>query len=273
MSHHQVWFITGSSSGLGRTMTEHVLDKGDIVVATLRSPELDVSNAQEIKNAFAAAVERFGRIDAVFNNAAYCILGEAERAMFDVNLWGAINVSKEAVRVFREVNKPAGGRLLQISSVAGIVGVPGIAYYCAAKSGLNAFSEALSREVDPDWNIKIVIVEPGALRTPALRKTVRIPSHPAYLNNKAMLAQREAHSVDDWPWMADTAKAADILHRIAASPDPPLYLPLGTDAVDFARAKYPQMVEATDAVVGLSEELRVEMTDVPAISAGAMRLG
>lgn len=182
-------------------MTELVLANGDIAVATLRTPsaldelttkyskdkllvlKLDVAKPEETKAAFAAALAHFGRIDAVFNNAAYSIFGEAEamsdavaREMFDVNLWGAIAVSKEAIRVFREVNQPAGGRLLNVSSSAGIDPVPGLAHYGAAKSGecvmlatmfvsrshrwaiaLIAFTEGLAKEVDPAWNIKVSV--------------------------------------------------------------------------------------------------------------------
>lgn len=141
-------------------MVEHVLAKGDIAVATLRKPEaiadlaakhpsdkllvlkLDVAQPDEIKPAFAAALQHFGRIDVVFNNAAFALMGEVEgtpedkaRAMFDVNFFGAVNVSKEAVRVFRDVNKPQGGQLLQVSSMAGYRPTPALAFYAASKLG------------------------------------------------------------------------------------------------------------------------------------------
>ena len=152
--------VTGASSGFGRLMTELVLRKGEIAVATLRKPEaiadlslqygpdrllvtkLDVTDGQEIKNAFAGAVEHFGRVDVVFNNAGYALFGEAEgmpdelaRAAMEVDFWAAANVSRETLRVFREVNKPAGGFLLQVSSASALVGLPGLAYYCAPKHG------------------------------------------------------------------------------------------------------------------------------------------
>ncbi|KAH9843763.1 uncharacterized protein C8Q71DRAFT_12798 [Rhodofomes roseus] len=282
MPSSKVWFITGSSTGFGRAMTEHVLAKGDIAVATLRSPEvlaelkskhsedkllvlkLDVSKPHEIKDAFAAAVKRFGRVDNVFNNAAYGIFGEAEavpedtaRAMFDVNLWGAINVSKEAVRVMREVNKPAGGRLLQISSVAGIQGFTGLSFYCASKSALNAFSEALSKEVDPEWNVKVIVVEPGAFRTPALSKIIIALPHPAYEKPLGALRANYESELHDWHSMQDPVKAVEVLHRIAALPDPPLFLPFGTDAIEMAKKKYAEMVKGTEAVASWSEELRI----------------
>lgn len=141
-------------------MTELVLKNGDFAVATLRRPEvladlvsmhskdkllvlkLDVRQPQEIKDGFAAATTKFGRIDVVFNNAGYPILGEFEgvseemgRALFDTNVWGAVNVTKEALRVFREVNVPAGGTLLQVSSQGAIEADAGLAHYCGTKYG------------------------------------------------------------------------------------------------------------------------------------------
>lgn len=141
-------------------MVELVLAKGDTAVATLRKPEaiadlaakhpsdkllvlkLDVVKPEEIKTAFSSAIKQFGRIDVVFNNAAFGTLGEVEstpddkaRAMFDVNFFGAANVSKEAVRVFRDVNKPQGGKLIQVSSMAGYRPPPALAYYAASKLG------------------------------------------------------------------------------------------------------------------------------------------
>ena len=149
-------------TGLGRVLTEIVLENGDIAIAAARRPEslaeltakypadrllalqLDVTKQQEIIDAFAVAKETFGRIDVVVNNAGRGALGEVEaavdedvRALFETNFWGMANVSREAVRFFREVN-PAGvgGRLLQFSSTAGILGMPAASYYSASKFGM-----------------------------------------------------------------------------------------------------------------------------------------
>ena len=141
-------------------MTELALEKGDIVVATLRKPEaisdlaakytskqllvlkLDVTKPTEITAAFDEAVKAYGRIDVVYNNAGYAVMGEFEatteqtaRAMFDVNFFGAANVTKEAVRIFRDVNRPQGGRLIQMSSLVAYAGPPAFAFYAATKSG------------------------------------------------------------------------------------------------------------------------------------------
>lgn len=137
-------------------MTENALQQGDNVVATLRKPEalsdlmlkypsrlfvlpLDVKNPEQIHASFEDALEKFGRIDIVFNNAGFCIISEAEgmsdedgREIFEVLFWGAANVTKEAVRVFRERNDPPGGRLLQVSSRTALKPVAGVAHYAAA---------------------------------------------------------------------------------------------------------------------------------------------
>lgn len=143
------------------------MEQGDTVIATARRPEVlqhlfqtwtegqllilkvDVSNPDDIKDAFRTAEIRFGRIDVVYNNAGFGVMGEVEstpeeeaRKMFDVNAWGAINVAREAIRFFRDVNKPQGGRLWSVTSASGILPLPGFGYYCASKFGT---SEDVSR--------------------------------------------------------------------------------------------------------------------------------
>ena len=149
--------VTGASSGFGKALTEIVLRKGDIVVATLRKPSvlaplaekyphsqlllltLDVTRPSDITSAFTRTREVFGRLDVVFNNAGYALFGEVEgtpdadaRAIFEVDFWGAVGVSREAVKFFREVNPPGkGGVILQNSSISGFSGSPGFGFYCA----------------------------------------------------------------------------------------------------------------------------------------------
>ena len=149
--------VTGASSGLGKALAEAVLRRGDIVVATLRTPSvlapltkhyppsqlllltLDVTRPSDISAAFTRTQEVFGRLDVVFNNAGYAMFGEVEgtpdadaRALFEVNFWGLVGVSRAAVRFFREVNPPGkGGVLLQNSSMMAFLGAPGSAFYCA----------------------------------------------------------------------------------------------------------------------------------------------
>ena len=152
--------VTGASTGFGRDMTEWALKQGDIVVASARKPEslndlktsyaadqlltirLDVDKATEIKQAFVQAKNAFGRVDVVFNNAGWSVVGEIEavpedeaRKLFDTNFWGASNVSREAVRFFREENRPSGGFLIVTSSVVGVQATAGGGYYSASKHG------------------------------------------------------------------------------------------------------------------------------------------
>ena len=150
--------VTGSSSGFGRSMVERVLEAGERVVATLRTPsalddlaskfsktqllvlKCDVSIPSDIESAFARTKEVFGRCDVVFNNAAFNALGEVEgtpddiaRKIFEIDFWGATRVSTEAVKFFREVNPlGAGGRLLNVLSIGGTTAAPGLGFYCAS---------------------------------------------------------------------------------------------------------------------------------------------
>lgn len=141
-------------------MTKTVLDNGDVAIATLRKPsalddlkakypssrlhilKLDVTNKDDITAAFKYAEEKLSRIDVVFNNAGHSLVAEIEgtpedvaKKMFDVNFWGAMNVSKEAIRFFRETNKPRGGRLWNVSSIAGTFPFASLGYYSASKHG------------------------------------------------------------------------------------------------------------------------------------------
>ncbi len=147
--------VTGCSTGLGRALAEAVLQHGDRLVATARNVDslaslqsfakeekqllalkLDVTKNSEVEEAFQQAIQHFGRVDVVVNNAGFGVFGEFEslseeniRQQLEVNLHGVFKVSRAAVRVFREVNKPLGGRLIQISSAAGFQGIPAASIY------------------------------------------------------------------------------------------------------------------------------------------------
>ncbi|KAH9918171.1 uncharacterized protein B0H18DRAFT_681476 [Fomitopsis serialis] len=266
-------------------MTELVLKNGDSAAATLRKPEaiadlssqygpdrllvakLDVTNNEEIKAAFNKAAAHFGRIDVVFNNAGYALFGEAEgipddlaREAMEVDFWGAANVSREAVRVFREVNKPAGGFLLQVSSASGLIGLPGLSYYCAPKHALEGFTKGLAAELNPEWNIKVCIVEPGGFRTPALSKMVHAPPHPAYMTPaSATWRERErSKGVQYTPNMADPATAVEMMYKITSLPDPPIQLPLGKDCLTMVRGTLAKLQRTVDAYASWSDELQPE---------------
>ena len=155
--------VTGTSTGVGRALAEVALEHGDRVVATARSPSsvddlgqkypgtdrllvvsLDVTQPHQVADAFARAMETFGRVDVVVNNAGSAGMGELEgydetqaRNIMETNFWGVINVTREAIKCFRECNPPGeGGRLLQMSSIFGLRGSPLGSFYAASKFGM-----------------------------------------------------------------------------------------------------------------------------------------
>ncbi|PCH43479.1 NAD(P)-binding protein [Wolfiporia cocos MD-104 SS10] len=282
MASPRIWFITGASSGFGRFLTELVLRNGDIAIATLRSPavlsdlsaiytpdkllvlKLDVSKPQEIVDAFTAAQAAFGRIDVVFNNAGYSLMSEVEgapddvaRAMFEVNFWGAANVSREAIRFFRDVNQPMGGRLLQVSSAGGLRGLSALGHYSASRFALEGLTEALASELQPEWNIKVTLVELGGFLTNAGRNMVRIPPHPAYVDPVTQVPSARAYFAND-PEFSHPVKGVAVIYRIAAMSDPPLHFPLGGGAVKAARKKGEALIAAAAAFEPYSEGLEVD---------------
>ncbi|KAI0643336.1 NAD-P-binding protein, partial [Trametes meyenii] len=283
--------VTGTSSGFGRETVVQLLNAGEKVVATLRKPEaladltkkypadrlrvvkLDVTKPAEIKAAFAEAKAAFGRIDVVFNNAGYVAIGESEafpddvaRPLFEVNFWGAVHVSQEAVRFFREENKPQGGLLLQNSAMVGVAGVPVISFYTATKHALEGWSEALAKEVDPAWNIKVTIVEPGAFKTSVFDKgsMVIVPQHPAY-NNPALpvwnfrgaFVKGSGDHYDTPASMnpADASKAVAKIIEVTKVANPPLRFAIGKDSIGLIREKVKSLTADVDAYESWSENL------------------
>ncbi|KAI6027326.1 hypothetical protein BKA83DRAFT_4227460 [Pisolithus microcarpus] len=280
----KVWFITGCSSGFGLATTELALQRGEKVVATLRKPavladlaskypetllllKLDVTQPEEVKLAFAAARDKFGRIDVVLSNAGYGILSEIEgtseknaRSLLETNFWGASYVCIEAVRSFREENQPAGGRLIQVSSVSGVVSSPGSAWYCASKFAIEGLAEALATEVSPDWNIKVTIVEPGPFRTNCpTTNMVTEPVHPAY-NDPTLPSRgfRNMMSNPDAKFDGDPIKFAEAMYKLVYLEDPPLRLPLHHVTVEAFRKKGRHLIDAADAWASWSEDMCVQ---------------
>ncbi|RPD54594.1 NAD(P)-binding protein [Lentinus tigrinus ALCF2SS1-7] len=273
-SSSRVWLLTGTSTGFGLQMARCALAHGDKVVATLRKPDtladfaskypasqlllvkLDVTNKQEVKDAFQKAKDAFGRVDVVFNNAGFMVAGEAEaipddsaRKMFDTNFWGAAQVSQEAVRFFREENSPQGGYLIQNSASSIFANIPLMAFYTASKCALEGLTATLSKEVSPSWNIKFTSVEPGAFVTEFMNNVERTPQHPAYTDPSlptAVMREMYAHP-ESLPFeFNDPAKGVEKLFELSRLPNPPLQFPLGRDAVKFlsdATAEHTKLVE------------------------------
>jgi len=257
------WFVTGASNGIGLSVTEYVLAKGDIVIAAVRRPEsmkehqakygaekllvvkVDVQKQEDVDAAFSKVQATFGRIDVVCNNAGYPAVGEVEampladgKEMFETNFFGATRVSLAAIKFFREVNKPMGGRLIQSSSMYGLVPGGASGYYCASKYALEGITESLAAEIDPAWNIKITLAEMGFFRTNFVKNhTCKIYSHPAYTNPQ--LLGNIARSIYSHATMikGDPDKLAKRLYELATLADPPLHILLGTDAPALLKPK------------------------------------
>jgi NAD(P)-dependent dehydrogenase (short-subunit alcohol dehydrogenase family) len=249
----KVWLITGASRGLGRAFTEEILKAGDRVVAAARNPEqlaevaskfggsvrtvsLDVTNEAQAKRAVDAAIETFGGLDVLVNNAGYGNVSPVEdtsladfRAQIETNLFGVIIMTKTVLPYFRE---RATGHVIQIASIGGRVGPTGRAAYAAAKFGVEGFSESLSKEVGP-LGIKITIVEPGGFRTDFAGSSTELrvgrPEYDATVGATVRF-QRDY----DGKQPGDPVKAAAALLHIASLPNPPLRLLLGSDAYNAA---------------------------------------
>jgi len=246
----KVWFITGSSRGLGRSLTEAVLATGDRVAATARNPQqlselvkkypdqilpiqLDVTRYEQVGKAVADAVARFGRIDVLVNNAGFGITGAAEAfteeqvsSQLETNLYAPIEITRAILPYMR---KQRSGRILQISSIGGRVGGPGLTMYQAAKFGLGGFSEALAREVAP-LGIRVTCVEPGGFRTDwggaSMSFARQVEGYESTVDRmKGFLT--EGHYVP----MGDPDKAARVMIDLVDHPAPPVHLVLGSEAV------------------------------------------
>ena len=251
---YHTWLITGSSRGFGRALAAAALAAGDSVAATARHPEqlndlaeryrdrvltvaLDVTDASAAYAAVARAVNDFGSLDVVVNNAGYANSAAIEdmpaddfRAQIETNLFGVVNVTRAALPVFRAQRS---GHFLQFSSVGGRVGgTPGLGAYQTAKFGVEGFSEVLNAEVKP-LGIKVTIVEPGAFRTDWSGSSMSFhPVSPDYEQTVGQMNRFRHETAGTWP--GDPARAARILIGIVNQPDPPLRLLLGNGAVDSA---------------------------------------
>jgi NAD(P)-dependent dehydrogenase (short-subunit alcohol dehydrogenase family) len=246
-----VWFITGSSRGLGRSLTEAVLASGGRVAATARQPEhladlvaqygnqilplaLDVTNVAQITEAVAATVGHFGRLDVVVNNAGFGITGAAEayteeqvRSQLETNLYAPIAITRAVLPYLRQQRS---GHILQISSIGGRVGNAGISIYQAAKFGLSGFTEALAKEVGP-LGIKVTSVEPGGFRTDWAGASMTFA--PTIADYSTVNQRADFFASGTFVPMGDPAKAAQVMLDLVGHPEPPVHLVLGSEAVAF----------------------------------------
>ncbi len=251
----RTWFITGSSAGFGRALAEAALADGDNVVATARQPhamralagaapgrmlalQLDVTDQQQREAAVAAAVDRFGAIDVLVNNAGLASVGAVEelddtalRQLMDVMFFAPVALVQAVLPGMRQRHS---GSIVQISSMGGQVSMPGFGAYCAAKFALEGLSDALAAEVAP-YGIHVLIVEPGAFATSfGADRAQQSPDSGHY--DETVGPQRRAVAGMDGSQQGDPAKAAAAILEALAGPEPPHRLALGADAVEHISA-------------------------------------
>jgi NAD(P)-dependent dehydrogenase (short-subunit alcohol dehydrogenase family) len=266
-----VWFVTGCSTGFGRALAERVLARGWRVVATARGKDrvadlialapdralavdLDVTDAAQVRAAVAAATERFGRVDVLVNNAGYGYQSSVEegdeggiRAQFDANVFGLFAMTRAVLPGMRERR---GGAIVNVTSVAGLVGFPASGYYAASKHAVEGFSDALAAEVAP-LGISVTCIEPGPFRTDwAGRSLKQTESRIAdYADTAAArMAQTSGYSGQQ---PGDPVRAADAMIDAVARDHPPRHFVLGKfgiDAVtDRLRARLDEIEAQRDA--------------------------
>lgn len=259
----KVWFITGVSSGFGRTLSEEVARNGDKVIGTVRqlsqlaefnniSPGntfaylMDVTSPDGVKATIEAAFKHFGRLDVLVNNAGFGFLGAVEEAtikdyreVMETNFFGALQVTQAVLPYMR---KQGSGRIIQMSSAAGFRATAGFGVYNASKFALEGMSEALALEVAP-LGIKVTIVEPGPFRTNFAGSSIKAA--------KLEMAEYEAtarvfkNNILGYAGQQEgnPQKAAQVIIQVVNADNPPLRLPLGSTAITAVRKKLQQVEE------------------------------
>ncbi len=247
-----VWLITGCSTGFGRELAQRVLQRGWRAIVTARDAAqvadlaasagdralavaLDVTKPEQIAAAVKAATEKFGRIDALVNNAGYGYQSTAEegdeaeiRAQFDANVFGLFALTRAVLPIMRAQRS---GNIINITSVAGLVGFPGSGYYAASKHAVEGWSDSLRAEVEP-LGIGVTCVEPGPFRTDwagrSLRQTPNTIADYAETAGKRLSGTKQLSGTQ----IGDPGRAGDIMIALTQQPKAPRHLVLGAWGFD-----------------------------------------
>ena len=276
MTEKKVWFITGAGRGMGVDIAKAALAAGNAIVATGRRPEaveqaldgaqgdllvvkLDITSPADAQAAVQAAVERFGRIDVLVNNAGNFYAGFFEeispedfRAQIETTLFGPMNVTRAVLPIMRDQRS---GLVVAISSTAGIVGHEFNTAYAASKFGVEGWIESLTPEVAP-FGIRTMVVEPGFFRTELLTPESTNYAEPSIDD----YAERTEQTVAVWKSMngqqsGDPAKLANALIQLAGQDEPPRRFAAGADAIATVKQKAKDLLAQADAYRELSSNL------------------
>ena len=256
-----VWFITGTSQGFGRELVNVALKRGDSVVATSRNPEkvkstfqdasnrllavsMDLRDPTAIASAVDAAISRFGRIDVLVNNAGHGIIGAVEEtsdeevaSLYETNVFGLLRVTRA---VLPHLRKQRRGHVVNLSSIGGLVGLPGFGIYNSTKFAVEGLSEALAAEVAP-LGIRVTLVEPGPFRTEFLGDSLVVTSKELEDYHDTAGRTRAAAGGRNGAQPGDPARAAEAIVKAVTAEKAPLHLVLGRFAHERATAKLDEL--------------------------------
>ncbi|HVE56434.1 MAG TPA: oxidoreductase [Pyrinomonadaceae bacterium] len=273
MSEKKVWFITGCSTGFGRELAKHLLENDYRVVVTARNADkvqdlveinkknalainLDVTDKAQVAHAVAKAEEHFGAIDVLVNNAGFGYFGAIEesddtevRAMFEANFWGLAEMTRA---VLPNMRKQKSGTIVNISSIGGLVGFPGVGYYNATKFAVVGFSDALAKEVAP-LGIKVITVEPSGFRTDWAGRSANDATNTIADYAETAGANQAAIRGYSGNQPGDPVRAAKAIVEAVESENPPLNLLLGRAALKNARLKLESLQKDFDTWAEVSE--------------------
>ena len=263
MDNKKVWFVTGASKGLGLSLVTRLLAEGYSVVATSRNLselqkainrendtflplKVDLVDENSVETAISKAIEKFGKLDVVVNNAGYGQLGTLEelsdleiRQNFDTNVFGSLHVIRKAMPYLRAQKS---GIIMNIASIGGLTGeFAGWGIYCATKFAVVGFTEALAAEIK-EFGVKATVVYPGYFKTDFLKgSSLRTPKNEidAYTVARQLQTTHEKDINGNQP--GDPEKAALALIELAKMENPPIHLVLGSDAFQIAGSKLQEL--------------------------------
>ncbi|MUG96478.1 SDR family NAD(P)-dependent oxidoreductase [Scytonema sp. UIC 10036] len=248
----RVWFITGTSSGLGRALAEAVLEKGEAVVLTARNPQkvqdlaakypdlaiavqLDVTKPEEVREAVKQAIAQYGRIDVLVNNAGVSTIGAIEevsdkevRRLFETNFFGVLDMQRTVLPYMRQQRS---GHILNVSSIGCFSTANAWGFYNSSKLAVEGISGSLASEVAP-FGIKVTIVEPGAFRTDFIKRSVVVTDTQIKDYEVSIGNMRQDMWDHDLNALGDPRKAALAMIKAVDSDNPPIRLALGPDTVE-----------------------------------------